>query len=141
MTDNLETVAAPAFARGLSGLGVNLLTRDAAALAGFLTEVFGLTAHRVSRDFALVAHGPVLIQIHSDATFRAHPLLGLLPAAGARGAGVQLYLFGLDPDAAAAKAGAAGGSVIEPPADKPHGLREATILAPEGQAFSPAVPC
>ncbi len=24
-------------------------------------------------------------------------------------------------------------------ADKPHGLREATILSPEGYAFSPAV--
>jgi hypothetical protein len=30
--------------------------------------------------------------------------------------------------------------VIEPPADKPHGLRECTVLSPEGYAFSPAVP-
>ena len=140
MTEDLETVAAPEFARRLAGLGVNILTRDAAELARFLVEVFGLSAHRVSRDFALVAHGDVMIQLHSDATFRAHPLLGLLPEAGARGAGVQLYLFGIDPDAAAARAEALGGTVIEPPADKPHGLREATILAPEGQAFSPAVP-
>jgi predicted enzyme related to lactoylglutathione lyase len=52
---------------------------------------------------------------------------------------VQVYLFGVDPDAAAARAEAAGGLVIEEPADKPHGLREATILSPEGYAFSPAV--
>lgn len=139
MNDDLETVAAPDFARRLTGLGVNILTRDAAALAEFMARVFGLAVHRVSRDFALVAHGPALIQLHSDATFAAHPLLGLLPEAGARGAGVQLYLFGVDPDAAAARAEAAGGTVIEPPAAKPHGLRECTILAPEGQAFSPAV--
>ena len=32
-----------------------------------------------------------------------------------------------------------GGLVVEMPSDKPHGLREATILSPEGYAFSPAV--
>jgi predicted enzyme related to lactoylglutathione lyase len=63
----------------------------------------------------------------------------LLPESGPMGAGVQLYLFGLDPDAACARADAAGGLVLEAPADKPHGLREATILGPDGHAFSPAV--
>lgn len=33
---------------------------------------------------------------------------------------------------------ALGGTVIEPPRDKPHGLRETTILAPEGQSFTAA---
>lgn len=136
---DLETVKAEDFGRSLTGIGINLLTRDAAALAGFLVDVFGLTAHRVSRDFAIVSHGPALMQIHSDATYGRHPLTGLIPENPLRGGGVQLYLFGIDPDAACARAGAAGGTVLEPPADKPHGLREATILAPEGQAFSPAV--
>jgi len=140
MTD-LETVDAATFGRGLRGLGVNLLCRDVAATAAFLRDALGLTLHRASADFALARHGEVLIQLHADATFRAHPLLGLLPDNPPRGAGVQLYLFGIDPDAACARAGAAGGTVIEPPRDKPHGLREATILAPEGHAFSPAVPC
>lgn len=140
MTADLETVSAAGFAQGLRGFGVNLLTRDAGALADFLVEVFGLTAHRVSADFAIVAHDGAFLQLHGDAAYGAHPLLGLLPEAGARGAGLQLYLFGIDPDAAAARAVAAGGTVIEPPRDKPHGLRECTILAPEGQAFSPAVP-
>ena len=140
MNDDLESVAPEVFGRRLRGVGLNLLTRDAGALAGFMVEVFGLTAHRVSRDFAIVAHDGALIQLHSDGTYRTHPLPGLLPEAGARGAGVQIYLFGIDPDAAAARAEAAGGTVIEAPANKPHGLRECTILAPEGQAFSPAVP-
>ncbi len=86
-----------------------------------------------------VAHGPALMQIHSDATYGRHPLAGLIPENPPRGGGVQLYLLGIDPDAACARAEAAGGTVLETPADKPHGLREATILAPEGQAFSPAV--
>ena len=140
---DLETVSGAVLGRSLTGLGVNLLCRDVRAMAGFLEGCLGLTIHRLSGDFALARHGAVLLQLHSDATFSRHPLLGLLPENPPRGAGVQLYLFGIDPDAACARADSAGGVVIEPPTDKPHGLREATILAPEGQAFSPAValPC
>lgn len=138
MTD-LETIAAADFGRSLRGVGVNLLCRDLRAMADFLSGCFGLSIHRLSDDFALVRHGEVLMQLHSDGTFGRHPLIGLLPENPPRGAGVQIYLFGLDPDACCARAGPAGGVVIEPATDKPHGLREATILAPEGYAFSPAV--
>ncbi|MGB3556096.1 MAG: glyoxalase [Jannaschia sp.] len=136
---DLETVDPARFGRSLTGIGVNLLTREVRALAGFAREVLGLGAHRLSDDFALLSHGGILIQVHRDATFGAHPILGLVPE-GIRGGGVQLYLLGIDPDVAASRADAAGAPVIEPPADKPHGLRECTILSPEGYAFSPAVP-
>ncbi len=136
---DLETVNASDFGRSLSGVGLNLLSPDVRRLARFLTSCFGLAAHRVSDDFALVRNGAALIQLHSDATFGAHPLLGLVPESPPRGGGAQIYLFGIDPDAAVARAQAAGGTVIEPPADKPHGLREATILSPEGYGFSPAI--
>lgn len=136
---DLETVPAGTFGRSLTGFGVNLLCRDVHATATFLRDALGLTLHRVSDDFALAAHGAELIQLHADATFHSHPLTGLLPENPPRGGGVQLYLFGIDPDLACARAEAAGGSVIETPRDKPHGLREATILGPEGHAFSPAV--
>lgn len=135
-----ETVSAEDFGRSLAGLGVNLLTSDVRRLATFLQDVFGLSIHRLSDDFAIARHGGALFQIHADGTFRAHPLLGLVPESAARGAGAQLYLFGIDPDAAAARAEAAGHMVLEPVSDKPHGLRECTILSPEGYAFSPAIP-
>lgn len=137
---DLETVDPANFGRSLRGLGVNLLCRDVRGTADFLAGVFGLSLHRVSADFALARHGSVLIQLHADGTFARHPLHDLLPENPPRGAGVQLYLFGIDPDMAVSRAEAHGGTVIEPPTDKPHGLREATILAPEGHAFSPAVP-
>ena len=136
---DLETVAAAAFGRTLRGVGVNLLCRDVRAVAAFGAQVLGLGVHRLSDDFALLAHEGMLIQLHSDRSFGAHPLLALVPEAGARGGAVQIYLFGLDPDAACARAEASGAMVMEAPADKPHGLREATILSPEGHAFSPAV--
>lgn len=134
-----ETVDPASFGRGLRGLGVNLLCRDVEGMAGFLEAALGLSIHRLSADFAIARHDDVLIQLHADNTYRRHPLHGLLPENPPRGAGLQLYLFGIDPDMACANAGLAGGVVIEPPADKPHGLREATILSPEGYAFSPAV--
>lgn len=137
---DLETVDAADFGRGLRGVGVNLLVRDVRGMAAFLSACFGLLIHRLSDDFALAGHGEVLIQLHADGTFSRHPVLDLVPENPPRGGGVQLYLFGIDPDAAVSRAEEAGGMVIESPANKPHGLREATILAPEGYAFSPAVP-
>ena len=97
---NLETVSADTFGRSLTGIGLNLLTRDVRGLAGFLVEVFGLTAHRLSDDFAIVRHGELMLQLHADGTFARHPLLSLIPENPPRGGGVQLYLFGIDPDAA-----------------------------------------
>lgn len=137
---DLETVSAPMFGRSLRGVGVNLLSADVRALAAFLADVFGLSVYRLSDDFAIVRHGEALIQLHRDPTYGAHPLLGLVPETPPRGGGVQHYLFGIDPDAAIARAEAAGYVVLEPAKDKlPHGLREATILSPEGYAFSPAI--
>ena len=135
----LETIEPAAFGRSLRGLGVNLLCRDVAGMAGFLKAVLGLSIHRFSADFAIARHDEVLIQLHADTTYARHPLHDLLPENPPRGAGVQLYLFGIDPDTACAAVEQAGGVVIEPPTDKPHGVREATILSPEGYAFSPAV--
>jgi predicted enzyme related to lactoylglutathione lyase len=136
---DFDTVPAEVFGRSLTGVGLNLLSPDVGRLATFLRDAFGLKVHRLSADFAIVSHAGDVFQIHVDETFSAHPLHGLLPETPPRGAGAQIYLFGIDPDAAAARAEAAGGLVVEVPADKPHGLREATILSPEGYAFSPAV--
>jgi len=136
---DLETVPAPDFGRSLTDIGLNLLTRDVRGLAAFLGDVFGLAVHRLSADFAIIRHGAMMLQLNSDATFAAHPLPSLIPETPPRGGGVQVYLFGVDPDAAIARAEAAGHMVLEPARDKPHGLREATILSPEGYAFSPAV--
>jgi len=137
---DLETVPAEDFGRALTGIGVNLLTPNVRALAAFLNDVFGLPAYQLTDDFAIIRHGQMLMQLHSDGTYHSHPLLGVVPESPPRGGGLQLFLFGIDPDEAAAKAEAAGHLVLERPADKPHGLREGTILSPEGYAFSPAIP-
>ena len=136
---DLETVSAEDFGRSLREVGINLLTQDVQKLANFLVGVFGACAHRVSEDFAIIVFNETMIQIHSDATFGSHPLLGLVPDNPPRGAGAQFYLFGADPDEAVSKAEDFGGTVIEPPKSKPHGLYEGTVLSPEGYAFTAAV--
>ena len=137
---DLEKVSAGDFGKSLTGVGVNLLTQDVNKLAAFLTGTFGATVHRLSDDFAIIKLAGVMIQLHHDATYRTHPVQGILPDNPPRGAGVQLYLFGIDPDQAIAKTQEYGGTVIEEPRNKPHGLYEGTILSPEGYAFSPAIP-
>lgn len=137
---DLGTVPAAEFGRHLRGFGLNLLVRDTGRSVVFLTAVFGMVAHRVGRDFAILGYGGQLVQLHADAAFAAHPLAALLPEAGPRGAGIELRLFDSDPDEACARAGAAGGHVLKPPADRPHGLREAVILDPDGYAWVPSRP-
>lgn len=134
-----ETVPARDFGHALRAVSLNLLCRDLAAEAAFLKAVFDMQVHRLSRDFAILLHAGQPIQLHSDSAFAGHPLTGLLPEAGARGAGIEIRLHEADPDQAAARAEAAGGMVLQAPRDKAgHGLREAVILSPAGYAFVPS---
>lgn len=132
---DFDSVTAPDFGRSLSGLGLNLLVRDVPKHAGFLVEVFEMQAHRVSKDFAIIAYHGQLLQLHADGTYHANPLLSLLPEAGPRGSGAELRLFETDPDKAAARAEDAGGMILQPPTDKPHGLRETYIMDPNGYVW------
>lgn len=136
-----ETTPADTIGQSLRGITVNILCRDVLRQARFLTEVMGLRAHRLSADFAIITHDGAVLQLHSDGTFARHPLYNLLPEAGPRGAGAELRLHGIDPDAAGQRALTfPDATLLAPAADKPgHGLREAVILCPEGYAWVPSV--
>ena len=135
-----ETVSAEVFGASLRGLGINLLVPDMAREVAFLTETFGMTAHRVSSNFAIMSLGETLFQLHSDGTYAENPYQGLLPETPPRGAGAELRLYDVDPEQAAARAEGAGGTVLQAPTDKPHGLREAYILSPSGYCWVPSRP-
>lgn len=136
---NLAGLSAPDLGRAMSGLCRNLPVRDVAREAAFLIAVPGLVARRVERDDAIPGYRGGRVQLHADATFVGHPLLAFVPETGARGAGIEIRLHETDPDAAAeCAAGHPGATLLQPPADKPHGLREAVILSPEGYAWVPS---
>ena len=76
-----------------------------------------------------------MFQLHSDGTYHANPLLGLLPENRPRGAGIEIRLYDTDPDMVEAAAESAGGTVLQGATDKPHGLREVYVLCENGYAW------
>lgn len=135
-----ETIEAEPFGAGLRGLGLNLLVRDVPAECRFLETVFEMRSHQVTADFAIITYGDQVFQLHSDATYHANPLLGLVPEQPPRGAGLEIRLYDSDPEAAARRAEAFGATILQAPTDKPHGLREAYILCENGYAWVPSRP-
>lgn len=135
-----DQVGAVEFGAGLRGIGLNLLVRDVGAQVNFLETVFGMSAHQPTADFAIMIYGSQVFQLHSDGTYHANPLLGLLPENPPRGGGIEIRLYDTDPEEACVRAKAAGGTILQGPTNKPHGLREAYILCENGYAWVPSRP-
>ncbi|WP_237213275.1 VOC family protein [Falsiroseomonas oryziterrae] len=129
------------FGRGLSaGLGVNLLVPSVAEAVGFQTAVLGAIATYAEEQFAVMRCEAALWLLHSDHAYRRHPFSASVRGLEARGGGVELRLYGQDPDAAEARARDYGAPVIATAEDKPHGLREAYLLDPAGYVWVPCRP-
>lgn len=132
-----------------TGLGVNLLVREIDAAIRFQAAVLAATVRYYDDDFALVSGYEAEWMLHADRSYASNALLGVVlgsdAAGGVRGAGVELRLYGCDPDAAAARAARFAEHdhrvlILAPPEDKPHGQREAIIVDPDGYAWIPGVP-
>src|SRR3546814_6840564 len=120
MDDSAQKPFMPAdtFGRSLSGFGVNILVSDVAATLAFLQEVLTVAVVHADAGFAVCRYGDHLWMLHGDATYHSNPLLALTGDGAIRGAGLELRLYGIDPDAAAARAEAAGFTVLQAPTDK-----------------------
>ena len=126
---------APAFGRSLEGMSVNLLVSDVAAAAAFAQTVLGAEPVYTDPDFAVMRRGATQWMLHADHTYENQPLAGFVKGIDGRGAGVEIRLHRSDPDGAEARARAAGHTVLAGAVDKPHGLREAYILDPDGYCW------
>jgi len=125
------------YGRSLTGFGVNLLVRDVARSVAFQTGVLGVELVYADADFAVLGQAGRQWMLHADHTYGDHPLLALTGDGAIRGAGIELRLYGIDPDAAEARARARGAAVLAAAADKPHGLRECYIADPDGYVWVP----
>ncbi len=134
-----ETVSADAFGKSLRGIGLNLVVRDVLSLCETLEAVFDMKAHRKSADFAILTFKDQVFQLHSDAAYGDHPLYGLLPELGARGAGIEIRLYDTDPDEAVKRGEKAGMHLLQEPMAKAHGLREAYLVCENGYAWVPSL--
>ena len=74
-----NAIGAAEFGAGLRGMGLNLLVRDVGAQVAFLETFIGVKAFQPTADFAIMTYGGQVFQLHSDGTYHANPLLGLLP--------------------------------------------------------------
>ncbi len=133
-------VSAEEFGKSLTGLRVNIIVKSSEQTAQFLETVFELYPSQLGADFALILYQDDIFQLHSDKSFAAHPSYPHLPENPPRGTGIELRLYNSDPDQASTKAQAYGCMVLAPATDKPHGLREATILCPDGYMWVPSRP-
>lgn len=127
---------AEAFGKGLGpGLGINLLVTDMERSLQFQTDVLDAKVTYWDRDFAIVQRDGTVWMLHHDRTYHANALRGVAAGATMRGAGVELRIYGRNPDAAVAAAERIGAHVLADPADKPHGLNEAYIVDPDGYVW------
>ena len=133
-------VLAEEVGKSLTGLGVNIIMKSPEQTAQFLETVFELYPSQLSADFALILYQDDIFQLHSDKSFAAHPSYPHLPENPPRGAGIEIRFYNSDPDQACAQAQAYGCMVLQHATDKPHGLREATILCPDGYMWVPSRP-
>jgi catechol 2,3-dioxygenase-like lactoylglutathione lyase family enzyme len=140
MTTKYAEIDAESLGRSLTGFGINLLVSDVPRCAEFLSAVLEFEVLRQSQDFAILRHRDTIYQLHGDHTYSENPLPSLVPESGPRGGGVELRIYHVDPDAAEARARAAGAMVLQASADKPHGLRECFLLDPDGYCWVPSVP-
>ena len=127
------------YGRNLRGIGFNLLVTDVARSVAFATEVLGATSFYDDDDFAALRFNGSDFMFHADHTYNDNPLSGIVAGLEARGAGVELRIYGCDPDVAEARARNGGWTVLSGSIDKPHGLRECIIIDDDGYAWVPGV--
>ena len=130
---------APEYGRRLRGLGVNLIVRDILAALRFQSEVLAAEILHNDPDFAAMQAFGAEWMLHADHTYNNHSVNGILNDRPARGIGVELRLYGRNPDDAEAKARALGFEVLAGSLDKRHGLREAYIIDQDGYLWVPSV--
>ena len=119
--------------------GINLLVKDVDRTIQFLKQVFNFEILSTSEGFALLEFENQIYQLHADHTYSNNPLPSLVPELGARGGGIELRLFNVDPDLCQKLAEDAGYTILMTSADKPHGLRECFILDPDGYCWVPSI--
>lgn len=127
------------FGRSLPrGIGLNLLVPEIAPTEEFCRTVLGADTIYADEDFAAIRLLGSVFMLHADHSYLDHELGKATAGIELRGVGVEIRLYGADPDLVEARARAAGHVVLAGAIDKPHGLREAHVVAPSGYVFVPS---
>ena len=128
------------FGRSLPpGIGVNPLVPEIAPLEAFCRDVLGATIVYADEDFAAVTLLGSVFMLHADHSYLDNPMTGVIQGVELRGAGVEIRIYGLDPDLAESRARARGHDILAGAIDRPHGLRECHVVGPSFYVFVPSL--
>lgn len=137
--DQHPPIDAAAYGKSLQGLGFNLLVKNIKQSLRFHSQVLQSTIFYSDSDFAMLRLNGGDYMLHADHTYSHNPVSGLIAGVDARGIGVELRVYGLDPDDAERRAREGGFTVLAGALDKPHGLREAMLVDDDGYLWIPSV--
>ncbi len=133
-------MAADRFGRSLpQGIGLNLLVPEIAPMEAFCRDVLGATIVYADEDFAAVTLLGSTFMLHADHSYSDNPMTGVIAGVDQRGTGIEIRVYGLDPDTAEERAVRHGHHVLAGSLDKPHGLRECHIVGPSSYVFVPSL--
>jgi hypothetical protein len=133
-------MAAGDFGRSLPrGIGVNLLVREIAPMEDFCRDVLGAQIIYADEDFAAVQLLGSVFMLHADHSYLDNPMTGVIAGVETRGAGLEIRLYGADPDRIEVMARKHDHIVLAGSVDKPHGIRECHIVGPDGYVFVPSL--
>jgi len=133
-------MAADDYGRGMRPFSVNLLVRDTRVSLAFYERVLGAAVRYADDDFAVLKLLDFEFMLHADHTYDHHPLYKRLQTPGLRGTGVELRVFGIDPDSLERRAREAGATIIQTTRDFPHGWRGVMLADPDGYIWAVGVP-
>lgn len=120
------------------GVGLNLLVTEVEPAETFLRLVLGANTIHSDEDFAAIELLGSVLMLHADHSYLDHEMAGVTAGLDVRGAGIEIRLYGADPDRIEAAARQHGHVVLAGSIDKPHGLRECHIVGPDGYVFVPS---
>ena len=121
------------------GIGVNLLVREIAPMEDFCRDVLGAQIIYADEDFAAVQLLGSVFMLHADHSYLDNPMTGVIAGVETRGAGLEIRLYGADPDRIEVMARKHDHIVLAGSVDKPHGIRECHIVGPDGYVFVPSL--
>jgi hypothetical protein len=112
---------------------------EIAPMEAFCRDVLGATVLYADEDFAAVTLLGSVFMLHADHSYQDNPMAGVVAGVEQRGTGIEIRIYGLDPDIAEERARAHGHHVLAGSLDKPHGLRECHIVGPSFYVFVPSL--
>jgi len=127
------------YGRGLPKFTVNLLVQDVAEAIPFYRDVLQATVRYADGDFAAVEIGGTDFMLHADHAYDQHPLHERVHGVLVRGAGAEIRVMGIDPDAAEERAKKFGAEIVQEARDFPHGWRDVMLADVDGYVWAVGV--